>query len=206
MTNAEKSISLLKKEYPNTKYYLNFSNPLELVVAAILSAQCRDSVVNATTKNLFKKYKTARDYASADLENEIKAITFFRNKAKNIREAAKLIDKNGGRVPDMMEELTKLPGVGRKTANAILQNAFGKVEGVIVDTHVIRVSYRLGLTKEKNPEKIEKDLMAAVPKKYWKIYPHLMKDHGRAVCFAVPRCSTCVLQKTCPKQGVTKRL
>ncbi|HLC77078.1 MAG TPA: endonuclease III [archaeon] len=200
---AEKIISTLRKEYPNTKYYLDFSNPMELVVAAILSAQCRDVVVNATTKNLFKKYKTAKEYANANLENDIKSITFFKNKAKNIKEAFRIIsEKHGGKVPDTMNELMELPGIGRKTANAILINAFNKVEGVIVDTHVIRLAYRFGWTTQKNPEKIERDLMAIIPKKDWKILPHLMKDHGRAVCVAVPKCSICVIKSMCPKQGV----
>ena len=210
MLNSEKIISLLKKEYPNTKYYLDFSNPIELVVAAILSAQCRDVIVNATTKNLFRKYKTAGSYAAAplgQLENDIKSITFFKNKAKNIKEACNIIDeKYNGKVPDTMEQLVELPGIGRKTANAILINAFDKVEGVVVDTHVIRVSYRLGMTKNKNPEKIEKDLMLAIPKKDWKVFPHLMKDHGRAVCATAPQCSSCALNKLCPKRGVTNSL
>ena len=207
---TEKIISILKKEYPNTKYYLDFSNPVELLVAAILSAQCRDTVVNLTTKQLFKKYKTAKDYANASpdkLENDIKSITFFKNKAKNIKEACRILEeKHNGKVPDKMEELIELPGIGRKTANAILINAFDKVEGVVVDTHVIRLAYRFGWTKQKNPEKIEKDLMLSIPKNEWKLIPHLMKDHGRAVCTSVPECSKCVLKKICPKQGVTKSL
>ena len=205
--NASKIIQLLKKEYPNTKYYLNFSNPLELMVAAILSAQCRDSLVNSVTAELFKKYKTASDYTKLD-EKDIAAITFFRNKAKYTREACKiLIEEHKGRVPETMEELIKLPGIGRKTANAILINAFDKVVGVVVDTHVLRVGYRLGLTKNTNPEKVEKDLMAGLPKSEWKRITWLLKDHGRAVCKApVPYCSKCVLNRICPKQGVTKQL
>ncbi len=204
---AKEAIARLKKEYPNTKYYLNYSNPLELMVAAILSAQCRDSLVNSATEKLFKKYKTAADYSKLD-ENDVAAITFFRNKAKYIREACKLlIEKRKGKVPETMEELTKLPGVGRKTANAILINAFGKTAGVVVDTHVIRVSYRLGLTKNTDPEKIENDLMGILPKDDWNRFTWLMKDHGRAVCRApVPICSKCVLNKICPKKGVSKQL
>lgn len=200
-------LGLLKKEYPNTKYYLNFSNPLELMVAAILSAQCRDSLVNSVTEKLFRKYKTPQDYHKLD-EGDITEITFFRNKAKYVREACKiLIERHKGKVPEKMEELTTLPGIGRKTANAILINAFDKVVGVVVDTHVIRVSYRLGLTQNKNPEKIEKDLMAILPKDEWKRFTWLMKDHGRAVCRApVPICSKCILSELCPKQGVTKQL
>ncbi len=204
---AEDVIRLLKKEYPSTKYYLNFSSPLQLMVAAILSAQCRDEVVNSVTAKLFQKYKTVSDFAKL-AEKDIKSITFFNNKARNIREAAKLlIEKHKGKVPETMEELTLLPGIGRKTANAILINAFDKVLGVVVDTHVLRVSYRLGLAKSTNPEKVEKDLMAAVPKSEWKRITWLLKDHGRAVCRApIPSCSKCVLSDLCPKQGVTKKL
>ncbi|MBI2578976.1 MAG: endonuclease III [Candidatus Aenigmarchaeota archaeon] len=208
---AAKVIAALKKEYPHTKYYLDFSNPLELMVAAILSAQVRDEVVNATTPRLFRKYRTANDYAKAslhDLEKEISSITFYKNKAKHIKEACKmLVEKHGGKVPRTIEELTELPGVGRKTANAILQNAFDKVDGIIIDTHCIRLSYRLGWTESRNPDKIERDLMNLIQKNEWKKIPHLLKDHGRAICKApAPYCSKCVLNKLCPKQGVTKRL
>src|SRR3989338_2393938 len=210
MQNVQPAMKLLKEEYPKTKYYLNFSSPLELLVAAIMSAQVRDTVVNATTPNLFRKYRTAKDYANADfneLSNDIKSVTFPGSKAKNIIDACDiLVKKHDGKVPASMEELVELPGVGRKTANAIMQNAFGKVEGVVVDTHVIRVSYRLGWTKQTNPEKIEKELMQLFPKKEWKKLPHLLKDHGRAVCRApVPVCSRCTLGKICPKNGVKKR-
>jgi endonuclease-3 len=209
--NVEKTLQLLKKEYPNSKYYLNFSNPLELMVAAILSAQVRDTVVNAVTPRLFKKYKSAKDYAGAglkDLENATKSIPFYKNKCKNIKESCKILaEKHGGHVPKTMEELTKLPGIGRKTANAILSNAYGIVNGIVVDTHVIRLSYRLGWTKNKNPEKIEEDLMNIIPKKEWESTPHLLKDHGRAICKApVPECSKCILNNICPKNGVTKSL
>ena len=203
---VDKTISLLKKEYPHAKYYLNFSNPLELLVAAILSAQVRDEAVNATTPHIFKKYKTAKDYSKLD-DNEIKSVTFYRNKAKNIREACKIIaEKYGGHVPKTIEELTELPGIGRKTANAILINAFDIVTGIPCDTHVIRLSYRLGWTKQKNPDKIEQDLVKIIPKSDWKKIPYLLKDHGRAVCRPLPECSKCVLNKTCPKQGVGKKL
>lgn len=214
MNGAGKAIQvvkLLKKEYPHAKYYLNFSTPLELLVAAILSAQVRDEVVNAATPALFRKYKTAKDYAEADLEEligHIKTITFAGNKARNIRAACKIIaERHKGRVPETIEELTALPGIGRKTANAILINAFGKVVGIPCDTHVIRLSYRLGWTKNRNPGKIEKDLMNLLPKDEWKKIPYLLKDHGRAVCKApLPACSKCVVSKLCPKQGVTKRV
>lgn len=206
-----KTLSLLKKEYPHAKYYLNFSNPLELMVAAIMSAQVRDTVVNATTPKLFGKYKTAKDYASADpkqLAEEIKSVTFATNKAKHITGACKiLVEKHNGNVPKTTEELTALPGIGRKTANAILSNAYGIVNGITVDTHVIRLAYRLGWTKQKNPDKIEQDLMGIIPKNEWKKIPYLLKDHGRAVCKApVPECSKCILDKLCPKRGVTKSL
>ncbi|HLD97131.1 MAG TPA: endonuclease III [Candidatus Nanoarchaeia archaeon] len=203
---AEQAISILKKEYPNTKYYLNFSSPVQLLVATILSAQCRDDAVNATTARLFNEYKTAADFVKLE-EDDIKSLTLFKNKAKYVREACRLlVEKHSGEAPDTMEELLTLPGVGRKTANAILINAFDKVQGVVVDTHVLRVGYRLGLTKNTNPEKVEKDLMAEVPKEEWKRITWLMKDHGRAVCKApVPYCSKCILNNICPKNGVNER-
>ncbi|MEM5781949.1 MAG: endonuclease III [Candidatus Aenigmatarchaeota archaeon] len=209
--NVEKVIELLKKNYPNAKYYLNFSNPLELMVAAILSAQVRDEVVNATTPKIFKKYKTAKDYANADLKEftkEISAVTFAGMKAKNIINACKiLVEKYNGKVPDKMEDLTSLPGIGRKTANTILINAFNKVEGIPVDTHVIRLSFRLGWTKSKKPEEIEQDLMRIIPKEDWKKIAYMLKAHGRAICQApIPYCSKCFLEKICPKNGVTKKL
>lgn len=206
---AMKIIELLKKNYPNAKYYLNFSNPLELMVAAILSAQIRDEIVNATTPKLFSKYKISKDYANADLKEltkEISAVTFSGMKAKSIINACKtLVEKYNGKVPDKMEDLIELPGIGRKTANTILINAFGKVEGIPVDTHVIRLSFRLGWTKSKKPEEIEQELMNIVPKDEWKKIAYLLKAHGRAICTApVPYCSKCFLDKVCPKNGVTK--
>ncbi len=209
--NTLKIIELLKKNYPNAKYYLNFSNPLELLVAAILSAQVRDEKVNAITPNLFKKYKSTKDYANADLKElikDIKGITFAGNKAKNIVNACKiLIEKYNGKVPDEMEDLVSLPGIGRKTANTILINAFNKIEGIPCDTHVLRLSFRLGWTKSKKPEDVEKDLMKIIPKKDWKKIAYLLKAHGRAICKApIPYCSKCFLNKLCPKKGVTKKL
>ena len=206
---ASKLLAELKNLYPNARYYLNFSSPLELVVAAILSAQVRDTVVNATTPRLFEKYKTAQDYARADLETliqEMSPVTFPANKAKYIKQACKiLVEKYHSKVPDTVEQLVELPGIGRKTANAILINAFGKVEGIVVDTHVIRVAYRLGWTKSKNPDTIEQDLMKIVPKSDWARITWLLKDHGRAVCKApIPDCSRCKLEPLCPKAGVTK--
>jgi len=204
-----KIIELLKKNYPNAKYYLNFSNPLELMVAAILSAQIRDEVVNATAPKIFNKYKTAKDYAKADLKEltkEISAVTFSGMKAKNIINTCKiLVEKYNGKVPENMEELISLPGIGRKTANTILINAFGKVEGIPVDTHVIRLSFRLGWTKSTKPEEIEQNLMNIIPKEDWKKIAYLLKAHGRAICQApIPYCSKCFLDNVCPKQGVTK--
>lgn len=209
--NHNEIIARLKKHYPDAKYYLNFSNPLELMVAATLSAQVRDEVVNEATKTLFKKYKTARDYANADLnefEKIISKITFFRNKAKNVKEACRiLVEKHNGNVPRTMEELTKLPGIARKTANVILSNAYNVLEGIPVDTHYIRVSYRLGWTKSTNPVVIEKDSMQMIDKKDWKELPWLLKSHGKNICKApLPYCSKCFLSDICPKQGVDKKL
>jgi len=206
-----KIIELLKKNYPNAKYYLNFSNPLELMVAAILSAQIRDEVVNATTPKLFSKYKTAKDYANADLKEftkEISAVTFAGMKAKNITSACKiLVEKYNEKVPETMDDLTSLPGVGRKTAGTILINAFGKIENIPCDTHVLRISYRLGWTKSKNAEIVEQDLMKLLPKNIWGKIPYILKAHGRAICNApAPSCSKCFLDKLCPKHGVTKKL
>jgi endonuclease-3 len=208
---VEKIIELLKQAYPHAKYYLNFSSPLELMVAAILSAQVRDEVVNATTPKLFKKYKTTKDYASAgerELASEIKSITFAENKAKNIIASCKiLVEKYEGKVPKTMDTLTALPGIGRKTANTILINAYDIVEGISCDTHVLRVSYRLGWTKNTNADKVEQYLMKTIPRNDWRKIPYLIKAHGRDVCKAPdPHCSKCILSKLCPKIGVRKQL
>jgi endonuclease-3 len=206
MTDVKKAIELLKKEYPHAKYYLNFSSPLELLVAAMLSPQVRDEIVNATTPKIFKKYKSLEDYAKADLQeltNDIKPISFPAIKAARIKKACQVIlEKFKGQIPRSTEELTSIPGIGRKTAASILINAFGIVEGIPVDLHVIRVSYRLGWTKEKNPDKIEKDLMKIIPKDEWKTIAYRLKAHGRAVCGPVPVCGKCVLNRLCPKFGV----
>ena len=204
-------IELLSKNYPKAKYYLDFSSTLELMVAAIMSAQVRDDVVNATTQKLFKKYKTAKDYADADLKeltDNINSVTFSGMKAKNIKKACQiLVEKYDGKVPDTMEQLVELPGIGRKTANAILINGFNKVVGIPCDTHVIRLSYRLGWTKNTNPDKIEQDLMKLIPNDKWKKIPYLLKYHGRTICKApVPSCSKCFLKDSCPKKGVTKKM
>jgi endonuclease III len=202
--NITKPLNVLKKEYPKAKYYLNFSNAFELCVAAILSAQCRDEVVNKVTAELFKKYKTPQAFTKLQ-EKDVSSITFYKNKAQNIREMSKIIlKKHNGKVPKTTTELVELPGIGKKTANVIMQNAFGIIEGVIVDTHVIRLSQRLGWTENKNPDKIEKDLMKIISKQEWKKLPHLLKDHGRAVCISVPKCSECKISKYCPKKCVGK--
>lgn len=207
----DKILEILKKEYPKAKYYLNFSNSVELLVAAILSAQCRDEVVNARTEKLFKKYKNAKDFAEADLKeliNDIKSISFAGNKAKNIKNACKiLVEKFNSKVPKAIEELTELPGIGNKTAATILLNAYGIVTIIPIDTHVIRVSYRVGWTKNKDPDKIEKDLEKIIPKEDWKNIAYILKAHGRAICQApVPYCSKCPVERLCPKAGVTKKL
>jgi len=207
MANGKKEkvkeiIKRLKKEYPNAKIALNFNTPLDLLVATILSAQCTDERVNRLTGKLFQKYKTARDYANAEIskfEQEIKSTGFYKNKARNIISACKIIaSQYRGKVPDNMEELLKLPGVARKTANIVLANAYDVIVGIPVDTHVRRLSQRLGLTKNDDPNKIEQELLQIVPKKEWKKFPYLLIDHGRAVCNAKkPLCQKCVLQDLC---------
>ncbi len=208
---AENVIKLLKKEYAKAGISLNFSNPVQLLVAVILSAQCTDKRVNVITNTLFRKYKTAADFARAGLrtlEQEIRPAGFYRNKARNIIASAKIIENEfNGEVPNSMESLLKLPGVARKTANIVLSNAYGKNFGIAVDTHVKRLSYRLGLTKNTNPDKIEQDLVRLYEKSMWNKITYLLIAHGRAVCRApVPVCSRCVLEKICPKNGVTKQL
>lgn len=197
-----KIINLLEEEYPEAKIALEFKNPLELLIATILSAQCTDKRVNIVTKDLFRKYKTAGDYADADLgelEEYVKSTGFYKNKAKNIRDTCRiLVERFNARVPDSMEEMLSLPGVARKTANIVLGN-YGIVEGIAVDTHVRRLSILLGLTKEKDPVKIERDLMGIIPKKHWISFSHMLIQHGRRVCVARrPRCKECVLNKLCP--------
>jgi endonuclease-3 len=213
MTTRERVAKLIKtwpKVYPDAHTELNFKTPLELLIATILSAQCTDKRVNMVTPSLFKKYRSAKDYANAspaELENAIKSTGFFRNKTKSIQGATSTIAKKfGGKVPDSMEGLRELPGVGRKTANVVLGNAFGKNEGIVVDTHVIRLSQRLGLTKQKDPEKIEQDLMKLVPKEHWTNWSHWLIWHGRRRCFArKPDCSNCEVLKLCPSGKVFLR-
>ena len=200
---VEKIIELLEKEYPDAKTALHYSNPLEILVATILSAQATDKQVNVVTKSLFKKYKTTKDYANADLselEQDIRSTGFYRNKAKHLKNAAKLlVEKYDGKVPRNMDELVELQGVARKTANIVLSNAYGIVVGLAVDTHVKRLSQRLGLTDNTNPDKIEKDLMDIVPKKQWARVTNLLIFHGRNVCTArKPNCKECTLNKLCP--------
>lgn len=196
-------IAVLNKEYPDVRTALDYSNPLELLVSTILSAQSTDRQVNVVTKNLFKKYRTPQDYIKTpldELEKDIHSTNFYKNKAKNIKKLCELLVENfGGKVPDNMEDLITLPGVARKTANVVLWSAFGKNEGIAVDTHVKRVSARLGLTGNTNPEKIEKDLMMIVPKNDWGLFSLLLIRHGREICTAKkPRCQDCVLNKICP--------
>jgi endonuclease-3 len=200
---ARKIVSRLKKAYPEVRCSLNFSNPLELLVATILSAQCTDERVNLVTAELFRKYRRAEDYTSVaqeELERDIRSTGFFRNKAKAIQGACKLIaEQHGGRVPETMEELLELPGVARKTANVVLGNAFGIASGVVVDTHVSRLTQRLKLTEQEHPEKIERDLCELIPRADWIDFPHLLIAHGRAVCQArTPLCAECVVAELCP--------
>lgn len=203
-----KIITLLKKRYPDARCTLNHKNPLELLIATILSAQCTDVRVNKVTKDLFKKYKQAEDYAGAKpeiLENDIRSTGFYKNKARSIINCCKVIfEKYKGKVPATMEELVALGGIGRKTANVILGNAFG-IPGITVDTHVKRVAYRLALTKNQDPVKIEYDLIEMVPKKEWTQFSHLIIFHGRYTCMArKPLCAECVVEGVCPQVGVKK--
>ena len=207
---AAELVRLLPEVYPGAHCELDFKNPLQLLVATILSAQCTDKRVNMVTPALFKKYATARDYAKsrpAELENAIKSTGFFRNKTKSIRAAAATItEKFAGRVPDRMEQLRELPGVGRKTANVVLGNAFHKDEGIVVDTHVMRVSQRLRLTRHNDPEKIEQDLMRLVPREHWTNWSHWLIWHGRRRCFArKPDCSQCEIFRLCPSGKIFLR-
>ena len=196
-------IELLKKEHPDAKIALNYTNPLELLVATILSAQCTDRRVNIVTKTLFQKYRKAEDYTNANLEKleeDIRSTGFYRNKARNIKKCCQiLVEKFNSQVPKTMEEMLELTGVARKTANIVLSNAYDVIEGIAVDTHVRRLARRLGLTEHGDPNKIESDLMKIVPKTHWKIITDLLIFHGRRICAArKPKCGICVLNKLCP--------
>lgn len=201
---VKKIVDILKKEYPDVKTELRHKNPFQLLIATILSAQCTDVQVNKVTPPLFKKYKTAKDFAAAKpggLEKMIKSTGFYKSKAKSIIGCCKgLVESHNGKVPPSLDDLVKLPGVGRKTANVVLGSAFD-ISGVVVDTHVKRVSGLLGFTKNSDPEKIEDDLMKIIPKKDWNIFSLLLIFHGRRVCIARrPKCCECVICKLCPSR------
>jgi endonuclease-3 len=205
--HAAKVARLLRAAYPDARCALEFKNPLQLLVATILSAQCTDKRVNLVTQSLFKKYKRAEDYAAADLDElgrDIQSTGFFRNKAKNLIGCCrKLVDEHAGEVPQELDVLVELPGVGRKTANVVLGTAFGTASGVVVDTHVGRLSYRLGLTEHSDPVKIERDLMELLPRREWVDFSHRLILHGRQICTARrPKCEVCPLESCCPRKGV----
>jgi endonuclease III len=207
--HAGEIVRWLRRTYPNAHCALDFTTPLELLVATILSAQCTDVRVNIVTKDLFRKYRSAADYARAtiaELEKDIQSTGFFRNKAKSIQNCCRLLaEQYDGQVPQSIEQLVELPGIGRKTANVVLGTAFGIASGVVVDTHVTRLSNRMGLSRHKDAEKIEKDLMAVIPRKEWVLFSHRMIQHGRQVCIArKPKCEACALSAVCPKIGVQK--
>ncbi len=207
VARTKKIIAALQQAYPDAHCELTFSNPLQLLIATILSAQCTDKRVNIVTAELFQKYPRAADYANAPLgklEEAIKSTGFFRNKARNIRACCRaLVEQHGGEVPQTMEELYALDGVGRKTANVVLGNAFGINVGVVVDTHVTRLAYRLGLTKQTDAVKIERDLMKLVPREQWTLFSHWLIWHGRRRCPArQPYCAGCEIAPLCPRVGV----
>ena len=207
---ALKIIRSLKREYTDARCSLNHSNPLELLIATILSAQCTDERVNIVTTELFRKYRRPEDYysvAQTELENDIRSTGFYRNKAKAIQGACRLIsEQHQGRVPENLDDLLALPGVARKTANVVLGNAYGITSGIVVDTHVARLSERLKLTRYNQPEKIERDLMELVPRKDWIIFSHLLIAHGRKVCKArTPLCGECVVERLCPSSLLRSR-
>jgi len=198
----KKIYPILKKTYPDARVSLDFKTPLELLISTILAAQCTDVRVNIVAKDIYKKYRSAKDWAAADvseIENDIRSTGFYRNKAKAIKATArKIIDEFGGEVPKTMDELLSLPGVGRKTANVLLGNAYG-IPGIVTDTHVIRLSRRIGLSENSDPVKLEFDLMEIVPKKNWTLFSHLLVFHGRAICMArKPDCQHCPISKYCP--------
>ena len=204
---APEIITILSEAYPQAKVALNFSTPLEMLVATILSAQCTDERVNQVTASLFQKYRTGEDYLrvpEAELAADIKPTGFFNQKTRAIRGACqRIMEVYGGQVPDTMDDLLTLPGVARKTANIVLGNAFGKVEGIAVDTHVRRLAQRLGFTSEKDPDKIERDLMRLVPSDQWFPFTYVLIEHGRRICVArVPKCEACPVNYLCPSSRV----
>lgn len=204
---AQEIVALLREMYPDARCSLDYETPLQLLVATILSAQCTDERVNIVTKQLFQKYRTVEDYARVsqeELEQDIRSTGFYRNKAKAIRQAAQLLlDEFGGEVPRTVEELVRLPGVARKTANVVLGNCWGIASGIVVDTHVARLSRRLGLTEHQDPEKIERDLMELIPQQEWIFLGHALIYHGRRVCEArKPRCAECRLAVLCPSANL----
>ena len=206
-SQAAAVVRLLRRRYPSATCSLDFQTPLELLVATVLSAQCTDERVNIVTKDLFRKYRSAVDYAQVpigELEKDIQSTGFFRNKAKNIQSCCQLlVQQYDGQVPRNIEQLIELPGIGRKTANVILGTAFGIASGVVVDTHVTRLSHRLALSQQKDAVKIEKDLMAVIPDTEWVAFSHRMIQHGRKVCVArKPHCGVCPLNTICPKVGI----
>lgn len=206
-SRATRILRALHRLYPEAECALNHRNPLELMVATILSAQCTDERVNIVTATLFRKYSAAGDYLqvpASELEQDIRSINFFRNKARSIQGACqRLVELHGGQVPETIEELIELPGVGRKTANVILGTAFGIPSGIVVDTHVSRLSRRMGLTTEKTPEKIEADLIGLIPRREWIGFSHRLILHGRGICKARrPDCSNCPIEKDCARTGV----
>jgi len=205
--HAARIVRRLAKAYPNAECALEFRTPLQLLVATILSAQCTDRRVNLVTKDLFRKYRTAADFAAAplpELEKAIQSTGFFRNKARNIKACCQqLVDRFEGEVPEEMESLVGLPGVGRKTANVVRGTAFGVASGVVVDTHVTRIAHRLGLTEQTDAVKIERDLMELIPRSQWIDFSHRLIHHGRQICVARrPKCGECPLADVCPKVGV----
>ena len=208
-TSAKKILTDLKKTYPDAGCSLSFRSPLELLIATILSAQCTDVQVNKVTPHLFRQFHSAQGYAEAPLElleDAIRTTGFFHNKAKNIQNACReIVEKFDGKVPDTMELLVSLPGVGRKTANVVLSNGFGRNEGFVVDTHVFRLSHRLGLSQGKTPEKVEQELMQLFPQKDWAYLSHAFILHGRQICNArKPQCADCPLKKDCPQLGMKR--
>jgi len=208
-TRTQRIIGILAKAYPEAQCSLNFSNPLELLVAAVLSAQCTDVRVNMVTARLFKKYRTAQDYAKASLpalEQDLRQINFYRNKAKSIKSfCTDIVEKFGGKVPNRMEDLVTLHGVARKTANVVLGNAYGIQAGIVVDTHVMRLAGRLGLSQQTDRDKIEQDLIPLVPQTAWTRFAHLLISHGRLICKApTPLCGQCQIGKAlCPSYRAT---